>query len=89
LDTLSAFTAAGLRVGWLLLLLLLLLVLLVLLLLLLLLLQDKVGSRTVEGRKLRRGVLKGSVIAFVTAGGRDDCEGFVLGSRLFIVGRER
>lgn len=30
--------------------------------------QDKVGSRTIEGRKLRRGVLKGSVIAFVTAG---------------------
>jgi hypothetical protein len=31
-------------------------------------LQDKVGARTVEGRKLRRGVLKGSVVAFVTAG---------------------
>lgn len=31
-------------------------------------LQDKVGSRSIEGRKLRRGVLKGSVIAFITAG---------------------
>lgn len=31
-------------------------------------LQDKVGARTIEGRKLRRSVLKGSVIAFVTAG---------------------
>jgi carnosine synthase len=30
--------------------------------------QDKVGARTIEGRKLRRSVLKGSVIAFVTAG---------------------
>lgn len=30
--------------------------------------QDKVGSRSVEGRKLRRGVLKGSVVAFITAG---------------------
>jgi hypothetical protein len=38
-------------------------------------LQDKVGSRTVEGRKLRRGVLKGSVIAFVTAGGRHRAAG--------------
>lgn len=31
-------------------------------------LQDKVGARSLEGRKLRRSVLKGSVIAFVTAG---------------------
>lgn len=30
--------------------------------------QDKVGARTVEGRKLRRQVLKGSTIAFITAG---------------------
>lgn len=30
--------------------------------------QDKVGSRTVEGRRLRRHVLKGAVIVFITAG---------------------
>jgi carnosine synthase len=30
--------------------------------------QDKVAARTVEGRRLRRNVLKGAVIAFVTAG---------------------
>eukprot|EP00775_Hariotina_reticulata_P008709 gene8709-8890_t len=30
--------------------------------------QDKVAARTVEGRKLRRRVLKGSVVAFITAG---------------------
>lgn len=30
--------------------------------------QDRVGARTLDGRKLRRGVLKGSVIAFITAG---------------------
>ena len=31
-------------------------------------LQDKVGSRTLEGRRLRRHVLKGAVIVFITAG---------------------
>lgn len=31
-------------------------------------LQEKVSAPTLEGRKLRRGVLKGAVIAFVTAG---------------------
>lgn len=30
--------------------------------------QDKVGSRTLEGRRLRRHVLKGAVIVFITAG---------------------
>jgi hypothetical protein len=30
--------------------------------------QDLVGARTKDGRKLRRSVLKGSVIVFVTAG---------------------
>jgi len=30
--------------------------------------QDKVGTRTLEGRQLRRSVLKGAVIAFITAG---------------------
>lgn len=32
------------------------------------LLQDKVGSRTLEGRRLRRHVLRGAVIVFITAG---------------------
>lgn len=30
--------------------------------------QDKVSLRTVEGRRLRRSVLKGAVVAFITAG---------------------
>lgn len=30
--------------------------------------SDKVGSRTLEGRRLRRHVLKGAVIVFITAG---------------------
>ena len=31
-------------------------------------LQDKVGSRTMEGRRLRQHVLRGAVIVFITAG---------------------
>ena len=30
--------------------------------------QDKVSSRSRDGRRLRRSVLKGSVVAFITAG---------------------
>jgi hypothetical protein len=33
-----------------------------------LVLQDKVSSRSFDGRKLRRHVLRGAVIVFVTAG---------------------
>ncbi len=33
--------------------------------------QDAVSSRTTDGRSLRRQVLKGAVLVFITAGGSD------------------
>jgi hypothetical protein len=49
--------------------------------------QDKVTLRTVEGRRLRRSVLKGAVVAFITAGAQRGVRSGVRAARWAWYGR--